>query len=796
MTGSGTRQVFGITFLLLTFLCAALIAPASAQRIAPLPVETVLTKRGLGELFPMDLSPDGKRLAYTVHTRRRERPMPSDEYARTGVTWYGFGCDIFVADTATGETINFTAGKGSNWLPSWSPDGRYLAFLSDRGTSGQTELWLWDPTKGDVRRMSDAAVRMLAWERLQWTPDSRSVLVTAVPAGTGIEAYVEMVQSGGRRMKRPNSGASPDLTVSVYRSFEGESDRGQPLQAGIVGMAWTAQDLLLVDVLSGKSKALAHGKRINAFVVSPDGSNVVYSSPQFFEKPGSLQMLDDLVSVAIAGTEERTVVAGARLNFAGMFSISPDGSRVAYCEREKTGLKVQIVVLRVGAQPLERDAITGSASGESQPDEHQDPDSSLPLWDAVGKNVYVVRGGAVWQRPVRSGPDKKIGRVPGRQIVSIVSKGDGQIATHQGGKWLVVMTYDEAEKQNGFYAMDLATGASTLLHEKGEGFIFVGGFEGRIVPSSHDGERVAYIAENAQNPADVWVADAMFHKPVRLSNLNPDLSKYKMGAMQRISWLSDDGRKLDGALLLPSDYETGRRCPLIVYVYGGADLSGHRNQFGGIVVPYDNIQLFATRGYAVLLPNAPQQLGTPMLDLAKTVLGGINKAIELGFADADRVGVMGSSYGGYSVLSLLVQTTRFKAAVETSGFGDLVGIYGQMKKDGSSFGTLAETGQDLMGGTPWQYRERYLENSPVFYLDRVQTPLLMIHGEDDSGVGVFLGDEIFVGLRRLGKEVEYARYGGEEHAIFGLANQMDAADRTISWFDTHLKGSAAALREH
>src|SRR5439155_4768593 len=136
-----------------------------------------------------------------------------------------------------------------------------------------------------------------------------------------------------------------------------------------------------------------------------------------------------------------------------------------------------------------------------------------------------------------------------------------------------------------------------------------------------------------------------------------------------------------------------------------------------------------------------------------------------GVADPDRLGLFGHSYGGYSTLSLLVQTTRFKAAIAADGYGDLIATYGQMNSDGSAFGVpLAETGQLLMGGTPWQFRERYVENSPVFHLDRVETPLLIVHGANDTVVLPFLADEIFVGLRRLGKEVVYAKYQGEGHS--------------------------------
>jgi dipeptidyl aminopeptidase/acylaminoacyl peptidase len=178
-----------------------------------------------------------------------------------------------------------------------------------------------------------------------------------------------------------------------------------------------------------------------------------------------------------------------------------------------------------------------------------------------------------------------------------------------------------------------------------------------------------------------------------------------------------------------------------------------------------------------------------MLDLAKTILPGVDKVISLGIADPDRLGVMGHSYGAYSVLSLIVQTRRFKAAMESDGMGDLISAYGQMQRDGTSFHTsIMEQGQGLIGGTPWELRQRYIENSPLFYFDRVETPLLIVHGSEDTAVPAFLGDEVFVALRRLGKHVEYAKYEGENHSPLNWSypNQTDLCNRLIDWFDRYL----------
>jgi dipeptidyl aminopeptidase/acylaminoacyl peptidase len=143
---------------------------------------------------------------------------------------------------------------------------------------------------------------------------------------------------------------------------------------------------------------------------------------------------------------------------------------------------------------------------------------------------------------------------------------------------------------------------------------------------------------------------------------------------------------------------------------------------------------------------------------------------------------------------LIVQSPRFKAAVMRAGFGNLLASYGHLEPSGANYGLAwAESGQGRMGGNPWEFRERYLENSPILYLDRVATPLLIVHGDQDDAVPAFLADEIFTGLRRLGKPVSYARYVGENHweGTWSYANQVDALGRQIAWFERYLKPAAS-----
>jgi len=277
------------------------------------------------------------------------------------------------------------------------------------------------------------------------------------------------------------------------------------------------------------------------------------------------------------------------------------------------------------------------------------------------------------------------------------------------------------------------------------------------------------------------------------------LDQYTMGESQLIEWVSSDGTRLRGALLLPAGYRKGQRYPLIVNVYGGSMLSDRKNLFGFTAnTNVSNQQIWATRGYAVLLPDTPLRVGTPMLDLAKTVLPAVDKVIEMGIADPERLGVWGASYGGYSTLALLVQTNRFKVAAMDAGFANLLSLYGWMpdRSNEPSWQDWAEISQGRMGGSPWQFRERYLENSPVLYLDRVQTPLLIIQGAKDAGAKDFYSNEIFMNLQRLGKEATYLKYpnGGHTLSSFTYSAQIDALERMLSWFDSHLKNSQLESR--
>ncbi len=758
---------------LLLALCLGFLSlsAAPAQAGAPLSVDDALAARQFAQLMPIALSPDGKWLAYTVQNHRRMTAPGVTMYMRAGVPPWGSGTDIYLVSVATGLTKDLTTGIGDNWQPAWSPDGHYLAFLSTRDGSGQARLWVWDAQKAELRKVSNVNVR---GTRIEWTPDSKGLVLTTLPEGLKPEL------SPGVKLDEPHATDPGVPTVILYRSAESANGRVQA-ESNPWSLDTYRRDLTRVEVDSGKTAVLVHDKGIATYLISPRGSDVAFTIPSRFEKPGSQQILFDLALVTISTGKTQLVASDFRLDFDGSaFSWSPDGSLLAFRTWGPDEKAFDCYIADTASGNLRN--VTGFSPG-GMPNQTPTP----PLWDTKN-HVYFINNGALWRASAADGKPVVVGSVPDRRITQLIASSADRLWTTNSGTSTIVVTHDDFEKQDGFYEIDLETEAGLKLLEKGQCYTCSGVMPPFVV--TPDAQQVIYFSEDDRNDGDLWIGNASFRSLRRLTRLNPEFDPAKMGAARLIDWLGNDGERLHGALLLPPDYEKGKRYPLIVWVYGGELLSNQLHEFGLAGKGPFNMQLLATRGYAVLLPDAPQHRGAPMADLAKTVLPGVNKVVDMGVADPDRLGIAGHSYGGYSVLSLVVQTTRFKAAVEMDGLGDLVGAYGTMNKNGTAFETsVQEEGQGSMGGTPWQVRDKYIENSPFFYLDNLTTPLLIVHGAQDTTVAPFLGDQLFVGLRRLGKEIEYVKYEGEGHSPlqWSRVNQRDLCDRMTAWFDKYLK---------
>jgi dipeptidyl aminopeptidase/acylaminoacyl peptidase len=753
-----------------------------AQKREPLPVEAALAAHSFAEYSPVVFSPNGKWVAYAIQDHRRKRPKEREEteiehYLRTGVYLRNEASDLLISNAETGSVRNLTGGVGSSWDPSWSSDGRYLAFLSNRDGGWETRVWVWDSVKDELRSIPGVNVRAPSPSPgLRWTPDSRKILITIVPEGMSAVEYERKILYSTAAF-RPGKDAS-GTSVTIY---SGGAAARIAAESGPFVMnlgVYYLHDLALVDVASGAAEVIVRGRRIDWYTLSPDGGHVAYSVPQWSRGETLSRGGSTLLSLSLTSRQEQVVAEGF---LADSFSWSPDGSLLCYGAYDR-------------AKARERYYVAGRDGGPSKQVgdfAHGPRWYAAPAWDSGGRSIYLIVDGALERMSVSGGRAQEFARIPGREMTHLSLQPEGRLWTFDDGKFTVALVRDDEKKREGFYKIDLVSGTFTKLLEdsqcysckyQGAGFGL-----GSVTVAAH---RVAYVSQDAQHPPELWVSDSDFRESRQLTHLNPEIEKYEMGSPRLIEWLSDEGERLQGELLLPAGYVDGKRYPLLVWVYPNM-LSNQFDRFGGEEFPGPyNPQIFATRGYAVFLPDVRNEKWNQFAGLAKCVLPGVNKVIEMGIADPERLAVAGHSHGGNAVLSLIVQTKRFKAAVAGDGYGDLTDMYGALANDGIAWQWSQEERE--LGGSPWQLPLRYVANSPVYFLDRVETPLLLIHGEEDTAVPSYLSDEVFTGLQRLGKEVQYARYGSENHVPmdWSYANQEDVCNRVIRWLDSHLKENA------
>jgi dipeptidyl aminopeptidase/acylaminoacyl peptidase len=258
-----------------------------------------------------------------------------------------------------------------------------------------------------------------------------------------------------------------------------------------------------------------------------------------------------------------------------------------------------------------------------------------------------------------------------------------------------------------------------------------------------------------------------------------------------VSWTATDGRPLQGILYKPEGFDPTKQYPMVVYFY--ESLSDNLHQYhtpaGRNVV---NPSVYASHDYLVFFPDIAYTTGYPGQSAMHSIVPGVQSLIAKGFVNPKGVGIAGQSWGGYQVAYMITQTPMFAAAFSGAPVANMTSAYGGIRwESGNSRASQYEKGQSRIGGSLWQTPLRYIENSPLFYVDRVTTPILIMSNDADGAVPWYQGIELFVGLRRFGKEAYLVNYNGDGHNPRKRANQKDVDMRMLQFFGHHLRGDPA-----
>jgi dipeptidyl aminopeptidase/acylaminoacyl peptidase len=289
---------------------------------------------------------------------------------------------------------------------------------------------------------------------------------------------------------------------------------------------------------------------------------------------------------------------------------------------------------------------------------------------------------------------------------------------------------------------------------------------------------------------DLLVSNANFNDLKKVSDLGKQKEPFIWGTSELVRFKNSDGVPLSGMLVKPENFDPNKKYPLMVYIYERLSDGLHRfvNPAPGQNV---NPTYYASNGYLVLMPDIVYTIGHPGQSAIKCVLPAIQAVVDKGYVNENAIGIQGHSWGGYQIAYMITQTTRFKAAAAGAPVANMTSAY-----SGIRWGTglprqfQYEHTQSRIGANLWEAPMLYLENSPVFRADRVQTPLLMLHNDNDDAVPWYQGIEYFLALRRLGKEVYMFNYNGEPHGLRRRQNLKDYAMRLQQFFDYELKGAA------
>ena len=736
-----------------------------------LSIDALLRIRYPTESVPPRLSPDAWSLALTVTPAVTDHQLgTSGDFDARNVPVTVIGSQLTVIDIPSGSQWLPFPDAEISWGGQWSPDGSMLAAYVAMG--GPACLGILHLADRRVQLVDAAAVRpYLGFELPVWTLDSRSVVLKLQSASEAMPVGADATDRSSSHIvvfsHRPDSQAADQAQLQFVTNRFG-------CDFGMVNVETTEVRRLAENwIIAGTGR------------LAPDGSAVAV--PVIVEREQTLQQsISDLMVVPLNGAEPRAVARRVVFDLGQSFSWSPDSSRIAFTTSDQPSA--------TGTRPPGR-LFIAEANGQKQPldlsvgiSDDLRQSYEQPRWSATGDEVFCLVADGMWCVPTDGSAAQKIPIASGKVLTSWIQPPDHQVLLTTAEGALPLLVRDSVSQSLESVSLNLNDGGVTTHSVLRKRYVAGGGTLGMEV----DWDRqMAYLQlEAAQHPAEVWQLDLTTGEATRHGSLSPRGNYRQLGTKRLMEYLDSDGARRRASLLLPPDYVEGRPVPMVTVVYGG-DIGSERVHGFGLFPSLcrADAYLFASRGFAVLQPDIPLGPSDPRRGIARSVLPAVNKVVELGIVDSARIGVLGQSYGGYSVLALITQSKMFAAAVCSAADVNLTSSYGDINDAGDSMRLgWCESGQARLGGSLWESRDAYIENSSLFYLDRVTTPLLLFSGDDDPGAFA-QASETFSALRRLGQRVELRNYKGEGHwpGSWSEPNLRDVLHRTIAWFDEHLK---------
>jgi dipeptidyl aminopeptidase/acylaminoacyl peptidase len=760
----GTMHTSSRRLAVTAAVAAACAVFPSAQTGRPFTADDMLK---VATASVLDLSDDGRRVAVGV---RRPCDNAETDNRRYGDPTYLSPARVTlqVIDTQTGAIQSPFPGLVEVRQAAWSRDGKRLAILTASNGAPAT-LHIWDAdrkTLSEVPRKAPVA----SGSGLEWTADdSRLIVALRNPdADTAAAARFKALTDG------------PIIVQSSKDPFLDWDDLQRALRTRAIAS---------VNPATGEATTILPDRKVSSYRVSRDSRLVTFmedvTEKTDYDTIGGT--MNALRAVDASGGSPRTIAEAKDLKDVQL-RWSDDGKLFAYAKKGEIFVQAVDPSTALGAGGAKARSLTPRppakpdegvrTEAERAEDARTAPESfsagafsrdGAKLLITSRKGWYVVNVGDAAKSQVLTLDPEKEDKAP--KIAALGWAPDGAS---------IYVTYSAPDKwERGVMRLPLgraAGPAASVLEPLIRDARLYSGLQ-----QSRDGSTFVFSLSDGDRPASLYAADKDFKNPHRLIDVNPAIADVSVPRSELVAYRDADGKELYGVLRYPVNYVKGQKYPTVFELYETFFDNGFNAR----------ATFLANHGYAVFHPSVNLVVGRPGEAWLKGVTAAANRLIELGVADPDRLGVQGTSYGGYATVLLITQTERFKAAVNVSGKVDMVSFYTDSPRLGVRNTHAPEKSQDRIGGTLWEYPERYLDHSAILRADRIKTPLLTISGDQDPNVPGSQSREIFYALRRLGKEVEWVHYANGAHRPpNSVAESVDFENRILAWYEKYLKADS------
>lgn len=372
------------------------------------------------------------------------------------------------------------------------------------------------------------------------------------------------------------------------------------------------------------------------------------------------------------------------------------------------------------------------------------------------------------------------------------------------GEPLYLSSFNRVTREHGFYMKDitkkkakmvkLAEGPYTMaisgisLSNEYPGIAQVG--KSQKPPRKLSIPVFVYTKGNFENSTNVFITKDMFRTESRISDTNPQQKDYNWGTVEMVSWMTADSIKAEGLLFKPENFDPNKKYPVIIYFYekDSDELYNYRSPAPSRSIV--NIPYFVSNGYIVFDPDIYYTTGHPGQSAMRSIMPAVDMLCENPWIDSENMAIQGQSWGGYQVAYMITQTDRFKAAGAGAPVSNMTSAYGGIRwGSGVTRQMQYERGQSRIGQNLWDAFDLYVENSPLFFVPNVTTPVLIMHNDKDTAVPWYQGIEFFASLRRCGKQAWMLQYKGEDHNLRERHNCKDLSEKLAEFFDHFLKGA-------